>query len=167
MIQEISHDSLFSRRKAKTRSSLLAQSVGTDLKPLLPPEVKAVEKETLKKKSLFDTTRSPSTSPSFTFYSISSQPKMLPRHSLVSLFFFSFSKLWLITRFIFIDEEKPIQFLVFSVKQIRNTADKVGAQTATETQVSERPCKQNMSSSSAFSNKPLALIYRTNRRRLS
>lgn len=50
MIQEISHDSLFSRRKAKTRSSLLAQSVGTDLKPLLPPEVKAVEKETLKKK---------------------------------------------------------------------------------------------------------------------
>lgn len=168
MIQEISHDSLFSRRKAKTRSSLLAQSVGTDLKPLLPPEVKAVEKETLKKKSLFDTTRSPSTSPHLHFIQFQVNPRCC--HVILwclYFFFLSFSKLWLITRFIFIDEEKPIQFLVFSVKQIRNTADKVGAQTATETQVSERPCKQNMSSSSAFSNKPLALIYRTNRRRLS
>ena len=48
-------NALFSRGKAKTRSSLLRQSIGTDLKLLLPPEVKAVEKETLKKKSLFDT----------------------------------------------------------------------------------------------------------------
>lgn len=71
-------NALFSRGKAKTRTSLLRQSIGTDLK-LLPPEVKAVEKETLKKKVC---------SPSFTFYSISSQPTMLPRHSLVSLFFF-------------------------------------------------------------------------------
>ena len=42
-------NALFSRGKAKTRTSLLRQSIGTDLK-LLPPEVKAVEKETLKKK---------------------------------------------------------------------------------------------------------------------
>ena len=42
-------NALFSRGKAKTRTSLLRQSIGTDFK-LLPPEVKAVEKETLKKK---------------------------------------------------------------------------------------------------------------------
>ena len=156
-------NALFSRGKAKTRTSLLRQSIRTDLK-LLPPEVKAVEKETLKKKVCLTLY---SISFHFTFISILFNFKSTHDVATSFSFFFPFSKFWLVIRFIFIDEQKPIQFLVFSVKQIRNTADKVGAQTATETQVSERPCKQNMSSSSAFSNKPLALIYTTNRRRLS
>ena len=123
-------NALFSRGKAKTRTSLLRQSIRTDLK-LLPPEVKAVEKETLKKKVCLTLY---SISFHFTFISILFNFKSTHDVATSFSFFFPFSKFWLVIRFIFIDEQKPIQFLVFSVKQIRNTADKVGAQTATETQ---------------------------------